>query len=138
MSRRETVSLPCPQGSRSGPWPGVLVAILSVSATALLVAGIAVSGASPAYAAEATVDLRTAESFAVLAGSEVSNTGPSVITGDLGVSPGSSVTGFPPGTITGGTLHVSDAVALQAQNDATTAYDDAAGRSTTLDVWMVR
>lgn len=74
-----------------------------------------------AYAAVATVNLRTAEPFAVLAGSAVTNTGPSVINGDLGVSPGAAVTGFPPGIING-TLHAGDAVASKAQNDAATAY----------------
>jgi type VI secretion system secreted protein VgrG len=59
----------------------------------------------------------------------VTNTGPSVISGDLGVYAGSAVTGFPPGSVIGGTQHVADAVALQAQNDATTAYNDAAGRT---------
>ena len=63
--------------------------------------------------------LGTAQSFAVLGGSTVTNTGPSVITGDLGVSPGAAVTGFPPGIVTG-TIHAANAVALQAKNDLTT------------------
>ncbi|WP_253919761.1 ice-binding family protein [Dietzia psychralcaliphila] len=84
-----------------------------------------------ASAAHAPVELGTAESFAVLAGSTVTNTGPSTIAGDLGLSPGSSVTGFPPGTVTGGTQNVADAVAIQAQADLTTAYNDAAGRAVT-------
>jgi hypothetical protein len=87
--------------------------------------------AAPASAATATVSLRTADSFAVLAGSTVTNTGASVINGDLGVSPGSAVTGFPPGQVSNGTIHAGDAVAAQAQNDLTTAYNDAAGRSST-------
>lgn len=102
-------------------------------ATAFLVTGIALGGMSSAHAAESPVGLGTAEPFAVLAGSAVSNTGASVLTGDLGVSPGTAVTGFPPGLV-GGTQHVNDAVALQAQSDLVTAYDDAAGRSTTRDV----
>jgi hypothetical protein len=77
----------------------------------------------------AAVGLGTADSFAVLGSSTVTNTGPSVISGDLGVSPASAVTGFPPGIIVGGTLHAADGVALQAQNDLVTAYNDAAGRS---------
>src|SRR5207248_2688817 len=56
------------------------------------------------------------------------NTGATTVTGDLGVSPGTAVTGFPPGTVTG-TTHAGDAVAAQAQIDLTTAYNDAAGRS---------
>lgn len=83
----------------------------------------------PAGAAQAPVDLGTAASFAVLAGSTVTNTGPTVIRGDLGVSPGTAVTGFPPGTVENGTIHAADAVAAQAQADLTTAYNDAASRS---------
>ncbi|MBI3188664.1 MAG: DUF3494 domain-containing protein, partial [Gammaproteobacteria bacterium] len=64
----------------------------------------------------------TEQSFAVLGGQTVTNTGPSVITGNLGVSPGSAITGFPPGLVTGGTTHAADAVALQAQNDTITTY----------------
>jgi hypothetical protein len=57
------------------------------------------------------------------------------ITGDLGVSPGSAVTGFPPGIVTGsGSIHVADAAALQAQADVTTAYNDAAGRTATATI----
>lgn len=81
-------------------------------------------------AATTTVGLGTAGSFAVLAGSTVTNTGSSVLTGDLGLSPGSSVTGFPPGTVSG-TQHVADATAVQAKTDLVTAYNDAAGRATT-------
>ena len=80
-----------------------------------------------AYATAVDVSLGTADPFAVLAGSTVTNTGPSIIGGDLGVSPGSAITGFPPGTVSGGTTHAMDAVALQAQNDLTTAYNFAAG-----------
>jgi len=78
--------------------------------------------------------LGTEQSFTVLGGSTVTNTGPSVITGDLGVSPGSAVTGFPPGIVIGGTTHAADAVALQAQNDTTTAYDNLAGQACTSDL----
>lgn len=66
--------------------------------------------------------------FAVLAGQTVTNTGPSVVNGDLGVSPGTAVTGFPPGLVNG-TIHSADAAALQAQNDLTVAYDNAASRT---------
>lgn len=84
-----------------------------------------------ADAAEAPVGLGTAESFAVLAGAGVTNTGPSVISGDLGTSPTPAVTGFPPGVVIGGTIHAADAVAAGAQADLVTAYNDAAGRAPT-------
>ena len=90
----------------------------------LAIIGIAAFPASLAYA---QVNLGTAQSFAVLGGSTVTNTGATAITGNLGVSPGSSVTGFPPGIVTGGTIHAADSVAAQAQSDLTTAYNAAAG-----------
>jgi hypothetical protein len=83
----------------------------------------------PAGAALAQVGLGTANSFAVLAGSTVTNTGVSHIGGDVGVSPGSAVTGFPPGIVTGGSIHAADMVAAGAQSDLTTAYNNAAGLS---------
>jgi hypothetical protein len=88
----------------------------------------------PAVAETAPVGLGTAASFAVLAGTTVTNTGPSTIDGDLGVSPGTAVTGFPPGIVVGGTIHRADGVAGGAQSDLTTAYNDAAGRSPTAAV----
>ena len=86
-----------------------------------------------AFAAQPPVGPGTADSFAVLAGSTVTNTGPSTVNGDLGVSPGTAVTGFPPGTVNG-TIHAADAVAGQAQSDLTTAYNDAAGRTPPVSV----
>ena len=77
--------------------------------------------------ATSPVSLGVTERFAVLAGSAVDNTGASVIRGDIGVSPGSRLTGFPTGARR--TLHVGDDVASRAQDDLRTAYDDAAGRS---------
>ena len=78
-----------------------------------------------------SINLGTAGSYAVLAGSAVTNTGSSVLTGNLGLSPGSAVTGFPPGIVTGGTIHAGDAAAAQAQIDLTTAYNAAMGLSPT-------
>ena len=80
-----------------------------------------------AYGSAVNVNLGTAESFAVLAGSTVTNTGATNVYGDLGVWPGTAITGFPPGIVTGGTIHAGDAVAMQAQSDLTTAYNFAAG-----------
>ena len=74
------------------------------------------------------VGLGTAEPFAVLAGTPaVTNTGDTVVTGNLGIHPGASVTGFPPGIVLGA-IHPGDAVALQAKTDLVTAYNDAASR----------
>jgi hypothetical protein len=87
--------------------------------------GVAEGGAG----GPATVPLGTTANFVVLAGSTVTNTGATVVTGDLGVSPGTAVTGFPPGTVSG-TIHAGDAAAAQGQTDLTVAFNDAAGRST--------
>jgi hypothetical protein len=103
-------------------------------AASLLLAALFVTAALASTAQAASVPLGTAESFAVLAGSTVTNTGPSVISGDLGLSPGTAVTGFPPGTVKAGTIHAADSVALQAQSDLTTAYTDAAGASSTATI----
>src|SRR6266576_4132071 len=74
------------------------------------------------------VVLGTAGNFGVLAGSAVPRTGPTAVIGNLGVSPGTAVTGFPPGTVSGGTHVGTDPVGIQAQSDLTAAYVDAAGR----------
>ena len=79
--------------------------------------------------------LGTAASFAVLGGSAVTNTGPTVVNGDVGVSPGSAITGFPPGIVVApGTTHAGDAVAAQAQNDVTTAFNAIAVQACNTDL----
>jgi len=71
-----------------------------------------------------------ASTLAVLAGTSITNTGATTITGDIGLSPGTSVGGFPPG-ILNGDLHINDAIANNAKLDLTAAYNDAAGRTAT-------
>jgi Ice-binding-like len=83
---------------------------------ALLIVSAYTAGAATAPS------LGSAQSFAVLGGTTVTNTGSTTISGDLGVSPGSAITGQASITLTGAT-HAADAVALQAQNDVTTAYN---------------
>lgn len=82
----------------------------------------------------AQISLGSASNFGVLGGSAVTNTGPTTVSGNVGVSPGSSVTGFPPGVVVGGTIHSNDAVAQQAQNDLTTAYNEIAATPCTVDL----
>jgi hypothetical protein len=95
---------------------GIALAILAVFAL-------------PTAARAAPVGLGTADPFVVLGGSKVTNVGPSVLNGDLGISPGTELEGFgPPAVITGST-HATTEVAAQAQLDLTTAYDAAAGQS---------
>jgi Ice-binding-like len=103
-------------------------------AVLMIAAAAGISG----QAMSAAVTLGTAGDFAVLAGTTVTNTGATIVDGgDVGVSPGSAITGFfavdgGPGLITPPyTTHSADAVALQAQTDLTTAYDVAAGLAPT-------
>src|ERR1700733_5824281 len=108
---------------------GVIAALaLGTSAVLAISAGLA-----SATVAQPPVGLGTDTSFAVLAGSTVTNTGNTVISGSVGLSPGTAVTGFPPGKIVHGTgeIYKSDpaGVAKQAKADLTTAYNDAAGRT---------
>lgn len=98
-----------------------------------LVLGLAVGhgtavAQSTAHAAQAPVSLGAAAPFSVLAATTVTNTGASVVGPDLGVSPGTAVTGFPPGTVTGA-IHAADATAAAAQTALTAAYTDAEGRT---------
>ncbi len=74
------------------------------------------------------IDFLTTTTYAVLAGTTITNTGPTTLDGDLGLSPGSSVTGAP---IVNGVSHIADAQAVQAQNDLVTAYNAAAALPST-------
>ena len=75
-----------------------------------------------------SVNLGICSTYAVMAGSTVVNTGPTIITGDMGLSPGSAVVGFPPGIVIG-TMHITDTMAAACAVDLTAAYNDAAGRT---------
>jgi hypothetical protein len=105
------------------------VLIIPFLAGALVIAsvGVAMTQSAPT--------LGSAASFGVLGGSTVTNTGPTIVNGNLGVSPGSAVTGFPPGIVVPpGTIHAGDAVAQQAQSDVTAAYNTLAGRACNVDL----
>ncbi len=101
----------------------------TVGAAAAMVIGVALTQSTSASAAQAPVGLGTAAPFAVLAGTTITNTGATVISGDVGLSPGSAITGFPPGLVTNGTVQTADATAVQAQSSLATAYIDAADRT---------
>jgi hypothetical protein len=95
---------------------------------AVALAACTAFGAIPAGAQASAVNLGTAKPFVVLGGSAVTNTGPSVLNGDLGVAPGTSLTGFGLPAVVNGATHDNDAVANIAQGDLTTAYNVAAGQ----------
>jgi type VI secretion system secreted protein VgrG len=108
--------------------PTKLAAISGLMLCALLL------GSAYPFQAQAAGLLGTAESFAVLGGATVTNTGATTVAGNLGVDPGSAVTGFPPGLVSNGSIHVADAVAGQAQSDVTTAYNTLAGQACDFDL----
>jgi hypothetical protein len=105
--------------------------VLSLAVLLVAMAGYGSPSKNPnrrAAGNKASVALGAARGFVVLAGSTVTNTGATALTGDLGVSPGTAVTGFPPGTLTGA-IHAGDPTSAQAMAALTTAYGDAAGRT---------
>jgi hypothetical protein len=93
----------------------------------LALAGTMMIACCQIKADQATVNLNTAATFAVLADSQVTGAGISTVVGDIGSYSGVAVSGFPPGTLSG-TIHAGDPVAAQGQADLSTAYNDAAGR----------
>jgi hypothetical protein len=108
----------------SGRWRSATVGAF-VAATVVLV-----SGPNAGAAVVSTVPLGTSQGYSVLGASTVTNTGPSTLAGSLGLSPGTAVTGFPPGLVSApGTIDATTAAAQQAQSAASNAYDNAAGRS---------
>ncbi|MCE9620903.1 MAG: DUF3494 domain-containing protein [Actinomycetia bacterium] len=114
---------------------------MKLSRSALLIAcvavpaGLIVTTNSPtAQAADITISVKigSASAYSVLAGSTVTNTGPTTLSRSLGLWPGTSVTGFPPGVVLAtGNLDVANATAEQAQSDLTAGYIDGAGRALT-------
>jgi MYXO-CTERM domain-containing protein len=80
------------------------------------------------------IDMGSATSFGVLGASTVTNTGLTVVNGDVGVAPGTSITGFPPGQVINGSIHSNTAFANQAQADALNAYNMLAGLAPTMDL----
>ncbi|MBG6219074.1 hypothetical protein IWX75_003565, partial [Arthrobacter sp. CAN_A6] len=107
-----------------------LAGVLAAGGAVLLVLFGILTGPPSAFAAEAPIGLGTAGSYSVLGGQAVTNTGPSILNANLGVSPGTAITGFPPG-IAAGSTNAGNAEAAQAQADLVTAYNDAAGRAPT-------
>ncbi len=103
------------------------IGFVAVAPLALFI--FATGAASSAYSAEAPVGLGLISTYAVLGGETVTNEGLSVVTGNVGVSPGSAITGFPPGIVLGGVKHAADTEAAGARAAFTAAYNDAAGRT---------
>jgi LPXTG-motif cell wall-anchored protein len=111
---------------------------IRVAAAAAIIAAMALWSFGSAGAAEAAsvlsgpIDLGTSATYGVLGGSAITNTGPTVVTGDIGVSPSTSISGFggAPG-LNSGAVHSADPAAAQAQADLTTAFNTAAGLTPT-------
>ena len=101
----------------------------SLIGVAMAAAGLFLFGGTAEAAIVATVPLATSANYAVLGASTVTNTGNSTLDGSLGLWPGTSITGFPPGLVLPpGTTDTTNAAAQQAQSDLTAAYVNAAGR----------
>jgi hypothetical protein len=110
-------------------------ALASVTMSPSTSHGIQISSSGPrsqsvpaAACGEVPVPLGSASTYAALSGAGITNTGPSKITGDIGAGPGSSITGFPPGTYSG-TENVANTASAGAEANLTTAFNNASGRS---------
>ena len=114
----------CSNHLRTGRGVGLRTCALAAGTAALLSTVVVAS----AQAAAVTPPLGSAAGFAAVAATTITNTGPTVVTGDIGVSPGTAIVGFPPGTITGTMYSGNDGPAVSAAADAETAYDMAAGQ----------
>lgn len=110
-----------------GPLPLLVIALLAASSS------YGFGDKDRVRATAVAPGLGTAGTFAVVGASTVTNTGPSVINGDLGVSPGAAVVGFPPGTVLG-TIHAANAAALNAQNDITTLFNALGAQACDLNI----
>jgi hypothetical protein len=128
-----------PQRKQTGVLVGLITVVLLAAALAGIVPattsaatarGLATHASANSLAAcgQVPVPLASTASYAVLAHSTVTNTGNSALTGDVGLSPGTSITGFPPGTITG-TQNITTPGAAGAEANLTVAYNNASGRS---------
>ncbi|KJY20987.1 MULTISPECIES: ice-binding family protein [unclassified Streptomyces] len=113
------------QAAQRRTMSGWLASAVAGTVAAVMVAALP----TQALAIATPVPLATAASFSVLAGQGVTNTGPSVISHDLGTHPNPAISGFPPGLVLGA-VHAADAVALQAKSDLVQAYNNAAGQAT--------
>jgi hypothetical protein len=108
----------------------LIIVIVAVIIVAAVVVGAGYLLLTQSGCNSGAVALGSAASFAVLAGSTVTNTGSSVVTGDVGVSPGAAIVGFPPGQVNGGATHAADSASAAAMAALTVAYNCAAGRTT--------
>lgn len=100
-----------------------------LSASFLIIATLLLASSGPAIA-QSVPPLGAAESFAVLGGTAVTATGPAVISGNVGVSPGSAVTGFPPAVVQNGQIYTGvGSAAGPAQNSALAAYNNLRGQA---------
>jgi hypothetical protein len=108
--------------------PHISTRFLAAGSALMLAAAVLVGGLAASAAGPTTVPLGTASSFAVLAGSGITNTGSTVVNGDIGSFPTTTISGFPPGLVNG-TNHGGDAVTQGAKNDLVTAYSNAAGKT---------
>lgn len=111
--------------------PFAAAVVTTVVSGFLLVA--APSLTTSAEAATAPVGLGVAASYSVVGGQTVTNTGPSVLADDLAVSPGTAITGFPPGLV-GGATDAADAEATQVESDVLGGWNAAAGRAKNADI----
>jgi hypothetical protein len=101
-----------------------------LSASFLVIVALFVAASSHPALAQSVPPLGAAQSFAVLGGTAITATGSAVISGNVGVSPGSAVTGFPPAVVVNGQIYTGvGSLAGPAQNSALTAYNNLKGQT---------